>query len=160
MTTLIRPLSPDRALAAYHAEMSPSKARGLLVGCLVTEEQFRSRTTDGILMIAAVVEPSSDEVIGIVGIDGVNLTLGVGSLFLALYQQSGLVWEGVGQLTLEAFSQTPLRRLYLEVFASDTPHVKAFLPDFEMQTPLAEHRFHDSKRNDVVIWSVERPFQP
>jgi RimJ/RimL family protein N-acetyltransferase len=100
---------------------------------------------------------TEDEILGMLGIEKVNLTRRAGHFFYTRYRDSTLFWDGVRLFFDEVFLALPLRRFYVEVPSYEV-ELREFLATIgaSLDLQLKQHKFFDGALHTVEVWSVWR----
>jgi hypothetical protein len=158
MSAFLSAPTPATLHACYLAELrSERRSETMLGGRWASEAEFTGRFQSGVTMLSVVqAAETENEVLGLVGIDRLNLTQESASLFYARYRDSLLFWDGLSIAVQKAFLTVPVRRLFVEVpaFIAD---VASMLPGHAtLDLVLRDYKFHEGRHHDLSVWSIWR----
>jgi hypothetical protein len=161
MTAFLTAATPSTLRACYLAELqSNRRSETVLSGRWVSEAEFVGRFHNGVTMLSVVqAEATAHEILGLIGVDRLNLTQQAAHLFYARYRDSLLFWDGLLIAVEQAFLTLPVRRLFIEVpaFVAD---LASFLPPTAQQDLLLrDYKYHEGQHHDLAVWSIWRAEQ-
>jgi RimJ/RimL family protein N-acetyltransferase len=113
-------------------------------------------------LMFAIEERTTGELVGACGLCYVQWVDRTAELSLyigrdALYIDDTLAPDAARILMAHAFADLGLRRLWVEVYAYDTPKVRLFEAlGFSPEGRLREHRFHEGVHHDSLLFGVLR----